>query len=148
MLRLSNLADYAVVAMVRLAESETRVSAAALAADTGIPAPTAAKLTVLLARAGLLASARGALGGVSLSRPPGAIRLTEIVEAVDGPIGLTQCLHEGADDCAIGSQCRMKPHWTLINRKVRGALSDVSLADLAQLPAPVTAHESRLKEPA
>ncbi|MGB3723886.1 MAG: SUF system Fe-S cluster assembly regulator [Pacificimonas sp.] len=136
MIRLSNLADYAVVAMVRLAEADSRMSAAALAEATGIPAPTAAKLTVLLTRAGLLDATRGAAGGVSLARTAQDVRLTDIIEAVDGPIGLTQCLHEGAEDCAIHSTCSVKPHWQTINRTVRSALSDVKLSDLIQVKEP------------
>ncbi|MBV7257312.1 SUF system Fe-S cluster assembly regulator [Pacificimonas sp. WHA3] len=138
-MRLSNLADYAVVAMVRLASAPERMSAGALSEQTGIPAPTAAKLTATLTRAGLLDSTRGASGGAALSRPASDIRLTEIVEAVDGPIGLTQCLHDGAGDCAIGVSCNVRPHWTIINQKVRSAFDDVSLADLMKL---------EIKEPA
>ncbi len=136
MLRLSNLADYAVVAMVRLAEDATRTSAARLAGETGIPAPTVAKLTVLLTRAGILESTRGAAGGVALASAPDQIRLSDIIEAVDGPIGLTQCLHEGAGDCAIHSTCSVKPHWQTINRTVRNALSDVRLSDLIEIKEP------------
>ncbi|MEM8826440.1 MAG: SUF system Fe-S cluster assembly regulator [Pseudomonadota bacterium] len=131
MMRLSNLADYAVVAMVALARSDVRMSAGRLAADTGIPTPTAAKLTVLLTKSGLLDATRGAHGGVSLARSAAGIGLVEIVEAVDGPIALTTCLHDGADDCVIGAACQVRPHWPVINRKVRAALSNVTLADLA-----------------
>ncbi|MGB7405787.1 MAG: SUF system Fe-S cluster assembly regulator [Pacificimonas sp.] len=136
MLRLSNLADYAVVAMARMANLDHRTSAAALSEETGIPAPTTAKLTKILAKEGLLDATRGATGGVALSRAPEDIRLTDIIEAVDGPIGLTQCLHEGAEDCALGSTCRVKPHFALINSRVRDALADVTLADLAKTKEP------------
>ncbi|EMD83561.1 SUF system Fe-S cluster assembly regulator [Pacificimonas flava] len=145
MIRLSNLADYAVVAMVALARSGDRLNAADLGQKSGIPAPTAQKLAGLLTRAGLLASVRGAGGGVHLARRPQAIRLTEIIEAVDGPIGLTQCLHEGAEDCIVGANCSVKPHWTLINARVRAALSDVTLAELMQR-APVAAGGASVHE--
>ena len=136
MLRLSNLADYAVVALVHLAEDGARMSAAALSAGTGIPAPTMAKLTGVLTRSGLLAAERGVAGGVSLARDPADICLTEVVEAVDGPIGLTQCLHDDAADCVIGSTCRVRPHWGVINARVRAALADVTLADLLKERVP------------
>lgn len=131
MLRLSNLSDYAVVAMVELARAGERLAAPDLAERTGIAPPTAAKLTGLLTRAGLLESARGASGGVMLALPAEAISLIDIIEAVDGPIGLTNCLHDGAENCCIGSTCAVRPHWPVINMSVKRALGEVSLADLA-----------------
>lgn len=132
MLRLSNLADYAVVALVELARADSRLAAPELAERTGIAVPTVAKLTGMLTRAGLLAATRGVGGGVELARSAQRIRLTDIVEAVDGPIGLTTCLHENASDCAIGSLCAVRPHWPLINARVREALAEVTLADLTK----------------
>jgi FeS assembly SUF system regulator len=130
-IRLTNLADYAVVVMTAAARAPgRRFSAAEIAALTGVPAPTAAKLTGILARAGLLASARGVAGGVQLGRPATAISIADIVEAVDGPIALTQCLHEGNHDCVLEAGCAVRPHWPVLNARVREALAGVSLADL------------------
>jgi FeS assembly SUF system regulator len=128
-IRLTNLADYAVVVMTAAARApDRRFSAAELAAETGVPAPTAAKLTGILARAGLLDSARGVTGGVQLGRGAAEISIADIVEAVDGPIAIAQCLHDKSSDCALESSCAVRPHWSLINVRVREALSDVSLA--------------------
>jgi len=128
-IRLTNLADYAVVVMTAAARApDRRFSAAELAAETGVPAPTAAKLTGILARAGLLESARGVTGGVQLGREAAEISIADIVEAVDGPIAIAQCLHDKPSDCALESNCAVRPHWSLINVRVREALSDVSLA--------------------
>ena len=132
MIRLTNLADYAVVVMTAAARApERRFSAAEIAAETGVPAPTAAKLAGILTRAGLLTSARGVTGGVELGRPAANISIADIVEAVDGPIAITQCLHEGNHDCVLEASCVVRPHWPLINGRIREALSDVSLADVA-----------------
>lgn len=138
MIRLTNLADYAVVVMTAAARchdprlSTVAVSAAAVAAATGIPAPTVAKLMGTLARAGLLVSTRGVAGGFHLARDPGAITVASVIEAVDGPIALTNCQQGMVSDCAIHGRCEVRPHWGPINRAVRDALSAVTLAQLVQ----------------
>jgi FeS assembly SUF system regulator len=131
-MRLSSLADYAVVMMRAAADhcGGTRVNAALLAAQTGIPAPTAQKLVSLLTRAGLLKAQRGAGGGIRLARPAAAISLAEIVEAVEGPIALTPCVDQGRHDCVLEASCTVRPHWGPVNDAVRGALGGVSLASL------------------
>lgn len=133
MIRLSNLADYAVVVMTAAARcDDPRLSAAAVAAHTGIPAPTVAKLMGTLARAGLLVSTRGVAGGFHLAQPPAAITVAAIVEAVDGPIALTACQEGEVSACALTGSCSVRPHWAPINSAVRSALLAVSLADLLQ----------------
>lgn len=133
MVRLSNLADYAVVVMCQMAmTSDTRPSAANVAAATAIPVPTVAKLLGTLSRAGLLVSYRGISGGFALARPAGEISVAEIVEAVDGPIALTHCTDPAPGQCSREGICSIKPHWQIINRTIRDALGTVSLADLVQ----------------
>jgi FeS assembly SUF system regulator len=132
-MRLSHLADYAVVLMTAAARypAGARLSATELAADTGVPLPTTQKLMGQLAACGLLSSARGAGGGFALARPAGDISLADIVEAVEGPIALTVCSgHEGPSDCALDAHCRVKPHIGVVGRAVRGALDAVSLEQL------------------
>lgn len=132
MIRLTNLADYAVVVMTAAAKSRgPRFSANGVASATGLPAPTVAKLMGSLAKAGLLASSRGVAGGFSLARPAHAITLADIVEAIDGPIALTACTHDAASDCAIEGACAVKPHLSIVTRTVREALKAVTLAQLA-----------------
>jgi FeS assembly SUF system regulator len=133
-IRLSNLADYAVVVMTAAAKSrDPKLSAAAVAAHTGIPAPTVAKLMGTLARAGLLVSTRGVCGGFHLGRAASDITVAAIVEAVEGPIALTQCQNGGeVSACALEGSCAVRGHWGPINIAVRNALLAVSLADLLQ----------------
>ena len=130
-MRLSNLADYAVVTMGAAARhcGGARTSAAELAAETGLPAPTVAKLVSRLTAAGLLRSTRGANGGLQLARPAAAITLADIVEAVEGPIALGAC-GDGATDCAVEERCAVRPHWPVVNQALRGALANVSLVQL------------------
>ena len=97
-----------------------------LAAETGIPLPTAQKLVSRLSLAGLLESTRGTGGGVRLARPPAAISLADIVEAVEGPIAMTTCVETGRHDCALEGCCQVRPHMGVVNGAVRGALAGVS----------------------
>jgi FeS assembly SUF system regulator len=134
-MRLTHLADYAVVIMTAAARRPAgeRLSAAALAAETGVPVPTAQKLMGKLAGAGLLVSVRGAGGGFALARPAERITLAEMVEAVEGPIAMTQCSgSEEASDCALDAHCRVKPHMSVVSNAVRGALAAVTLEQLAR----------------
>ncbi len=132
-MRLSNLADYAVVAMRAAAGhcGSQMWSAGQLADQTGLPAPTVQKLVSRLSAAGLLRSTRGANGGIRLARPAAAINLADIIEAVEGPIAMTQC-SDGPSGCTIEHTCGARPHWPQVNRAIRGALEGITLADLAK----------------
>jgi FeS assembly SUF system regulator len=138
-MKLSSLADYAVVLMTAAARrgtGEARLNATLLAAETGVPLPTAQKLVSRLSAAGLIESTRGAGGGFVLSRAPTAISLAAIIEAIDGPIAMTTCVDAERHDCALDGHCQVKPHWAVVNRAVRDALAGVSLADLARPTLP------------
>ena len=126
-MRLSNLADYAVVAMCAASRhcGGAKTSAGELAAETGLPVPTVQKLVSKLSAAGLLRSSRGAGGGLQLARPAAAITVADIVEAVEGPIALTACI-EGTD-CSVEHECLVKPHWPVVNEALRGALAAIPL---------------------
>jgi Rrf2 family protein len=134
-MRLTSLADYAVVMMAAAARhpAGARLSAGLLAEETGVPLPTAQKLMGRLAAAGLLSSARGTGGGFRLDRPVAQISLADIVEAVEGPIAMTNCIEGSAHDCALEGSCRVKPHLGAVNMAVRGALQGVSLASLSEV---------------
>ena len=131
-MRLSNLADYAVVTMCAAARhcGGARTSAGELAAETGLPAPTVQKLVSRLTNAGLLRSIRGAGGGLQLARPAAAITLADIIEAVEGPIALTACVD--GEDCKVNQDCRVRPHWPMVNAALRGALAAIPLTQLAR----------------
>ena len=139
-MRLSSLADYAVVILTAAARRHQEAggpgvpcSAAVIAAETGVPLPTAQKLVSRLAAAGLAESARGTGGGFRLARPASAISLADIVEAVEGPIQLTTCADGERHDCVLDHHCAVRPHWAVVNEAVRGALAGVSLATLSSV---------------
>jgi Rrf2 family protein len=137
-MRLTSLADYAVVMMAAAARhgAGARLSATSLSHETGVPLPTAQKLTGRLAAAGLLRSARGTAGGFTLSREAGGISLADIIEAVEGPIALTTCVDERRHDCALDGHCQVRPHAGFVNEAVRGALASVSLDQLTRSARP------------
>lgn len=145
-MRLTHLADYAVVMMTAAARRDCaqRLSAAELAGETGVPLPTAQKLMGRLAAAGLLTSIRGAGGGFALARPVASISLADIVEAVEGPIAMTVCSSgPEASDCALDAHCRVKPHMGIVGHAVRGALGAVSLDQLSRSPSPAGMEAAR-----
>lgn len=138
-MRLSAQTDYAVVMLAAAARHcgvSGRLNATLLADETGLPLPTVQKLVSRLSSAGLIESARGTGGGFRLARPPAAISLADIVEAIEGPIALTICVERGRHDCAIEQGCRVKPHWNSVNASVRGALAGITLASLSSHPVP------------
>ena len=139
MIILSKLADYGVIVATHLAiHSDRQANAAQVAAETRLPPATVAKVLKALAHAELVSATRGAAGGYRLGRLPGAISVAEVVAAIDGDIGMTQCsIH--ASDCERTTWCPTRPHWAAINRAVGAALAAVTLDDMispfAFLPA-------------
>jgi FeS assembly SUF system regulator len=140
MLRLSKLADYAVVVLIRLADGERTAARTGLdgavqtspciAAATGVPEPTVAKVLKALTCADLVVSQRGARGGYRLARSLAQISVTDVIVAVDGPIALTACVEGGAGGCEVQGVCAMKGRWEPVNDAVREALSAISLEDM------------------
>jgi FeS assembly SUF system regulator len=135
MMRLSRLADFAVVLMTHVAQNPHEIySAAEMAVATRLPAPSVAKVLARLCREGLLASVRGVKGGYRLQRPAAAISVGTIIRAVDGPVALTQCIRPGFGNCEVEAVCPSRRGLHALNLAVAKALEDVSLADIA-LPA-------------
>jgi FeS assembly SUF system regulator len=135
MLRLSKMTDYAVVILATLADAQGAFyNAPTLSERTGLPVPTVQKLLKILTRAGLLSSHRGASGGYSLLRAANEISVRHIIEAIDGPIALTDCVDGGIGHCSVQSLCGRKRPWERVNEAIRIALSGVSLADMHPAP--------------
>ena len=130
MLRVTKLTDYASVVLTVLAsDPATVLSASELADRAGLEMPTVAKLLKPLAQAGLVEGFRGANGGYKLARDAADISLVEIVEAMEGPLGMTECsVHSG--QCGIEHSCGVRANWRRINDVVADALRGVSLAQM------------------
>jgi FeS assembly SUF system regulator len=134
MLRMSKLTDYGTMVLAQLAAQPGRLSTAGeVASATHLGHPTVSKLLKSLVRAGLVVSERGAQGGYALARPAEEISAAEILDALEGPVAITEC-SATRGECDLESYCRVGAAWRRINRSIRNALCDVSLADLQLRP--------------
>lgn len=145
MLRVTRLTDYATLVLTVLAaEPGAVLSAAELAERAGLEAPTVAKVLKPLAQAGLVEGFRGVHGGYRLARAPEAIGLLEIVTAIEGPPGITECsVHDG--NCTLERRCGVRANWRRINDVVIDALRGVTLAQMLESPAPSRRIDLRLQ---
>ena len=136
-LRISRLTDYGTVLLAHLAGDHDSVcSAADVAAATGIAAPTVSKLLKSLAHADLVTSTRGANGGYQLARDPRLISAADVIDALEGPVSITEC--SSADShCDYEEVCCVGSSWKRINIAIRHALDEVSLIDLLRSNSPV-----------
>ncbi len=139
MVRISRLTDYATVLLAVLAaQPEGLHTAAALAQQTHVAAPTVSKLLKQLQRAGLVVSTRGLHGGYQLARPATQISAAAILDALEGPVALTDCA-VALGHCEIEQTCRVGRTWQRLNLAIRRSLGDVSLAQLAGID-PIHTH--------
>ncbi len=137
MLRLSKLTDYGIVLLTYLARHHERKTYTArdLSAESHVPVPTVNKVLKELSRAGLLVSHRGRSGGYGLARAPETITVAQIVAALEGPVGLTECT-------VMPGVCKLEPHcpdrapWRAVSKAIREALEKLSLAAMAHPPVP------------
>ena len=140
MLRITKLTDYATVVLCALADAPGRVHSAAELAETArLELPTVSKVLKPLAHAGLVTGFRGASGGYKLARAPAQISLIEIVEAIEGKLGLTECSGEHSS-CEHEPHCGTRGHWHRVNEVIAGALRNVSLAEMLPAPRPKPAR--------
>lgn len=132
MLRISKLADYAIVIMHCLSRQPQIVrSANDIAKQVHLTHPTVSKILKILFEAGLVISIRGAGGGYKLAKLPEAISLAEVISALEGAPSLTEC-GQTASICAQDGVCAIKHNWQVINRFILNALTNVTLADMAK----------------
>jgi len=136
MLRMSKLTDYGLVLLTHMAQDGApQRTALELAGRSRVPLPTVSKILKELSKCGLVASHRGRHGGYTLARPPDQISVAEVVEALEGPVALTECSTTDGG-CSLEPVCLAKRHWGPISRAIQRTLSRLTLAALA--PRPVT----------
>lgn len=128
MFRLSKLTDYAVVVLVQLSRAGVVQTSPGIAAKTGIPEPTVGKVLKAMMARGLVTSQRGARGGYRLTRGLADVAVSQVIEAIDGPIALTACVDGG--ECENGCLCPMRGRWDPVNGAIRAALAAITLADM------------------
>lgn len=131
MIKLSNLADYAVALMGVIAQRPDHIhSSVEMNQKTHIPLPTVSKIMGIMTRSGLLVSHRGLNGGFSVAKHSDDITIADIIEAVDGPVQLTNCLGTSGSDCDWEADCATRGHWDKINDAVKQALQSVTLTEM------------------
>ena len=135
-MQITRQADYAVRAVLHLARmgNTERAATSTVAKEQNIPPSFLAKIISQLSIAGLLHTSRGARGGVTLARDPQDITLLEVVEALDGPIQLNECV--GSDGvCTFDDNCPIKPVWCSAQEELVNRLKSTNFADLLVQPA-------------
>lgn len=137
MIRMSKLTDYGIVLLTHMAmgPAERVHTAQDLAEVSRVPLPTASKILKQLARAGLVVSHRGRKGGYSLARSPDDVSVADVICAIEGPIGITECGTEVAGACSLEAICAARSRWGPISRAIARALGGVRLS--AMRPGPV-----------
>ena len=136
MIRITRQTDYGILLLSHLASRPIHDvhTAKDAARRSGIPLPMASKILKALAKAGLLASHRGVKGGYSLSVHPDQISIAEVIQALEGPIGITECsFNPGA--CEQEGTCPVRSNWLRISDAVRDALDRIPLSSMA-MPQP------------
>ncbi len=133
-MQITRQADYAVRAMVYLAQRGERAATGQIAKEKSIPPSFLAKIVSQLSVAGLLETSRGARGGVSLAKPPHEISLLDVVEAIDGPILLNDCVGDGTS-CEYDDSCPLRPVWCDAQKMLLDHLSKATFAQFVQAPA-------------
>ncbi len=133
-MQITRQADYALRAVIYLSKlkPEQRAATSQIAQEQRIPPSFLAKIVSQLSVAGLLQTSRGARGGVSLARPPADITLLDVVEAIDGPISLNECVSCGGV-CSFGDECSMKPVWKETQAELVKRLKNISFDALIQV---------------
>ncbi len=136
-MQITRQADYAVRAMVYLAQhqSELKPSTGTIAKEKNIPPSFLAKIVSQLSVAGLLQTSRGAKGGVTLAKPADEISLLDVIEAIDGPILLNDCVADSTM-CTYDEDCPLKPVWCDAQKMLVDHLSKANFAQFAEV-APV-----------
>ena len=145
MIRMSKLTDYAILILAHLARSPGTLTAHELADRSRVPLPTVSKLAKELSKAGLVISHRGRNGGYGLARNADLISVAEIVEALEGPIALTECAKPGGRiDCEIEDTCVARATWDPVSRAIETALRGLPLSSIAPFRASEAAAPVRI----
>jgi FeS assembly SUF system regulator len=146
MLRITKLTDYAIIVLTHVAEEDqSQATARDIADRSKLPQPTVGKVLKTLARAGLVVASRGKKGGYTLAKPAKEISIADIIEAIEGPIALTECSDPAASTCGMESCCPVRSHWQKISSVVRRALQSLSLENLRQQDRGKSASEKLIQ---
>ena len=138
-MQITRQADYAVRAVLFLAQigPDERAATSQIAEEQKIPPSFLAKIVSQLSVAGLLQTSRGARGGVSLAKPASEVSLLEVVEAIDGPIMLNDCVVDHSQ-CAFGDSCPLQPIWCEAQSELVSRLANTKFDQFVDISTPMT----------
>ena len=138
-MQITRQADYAVRAVLFLAQigPDERAATSQIAEEQKIPPSFLAKIVSQLSVAGLLQTSRGARGGVSLAKPASEVSLLEVVEAIDGPIMLNDCVVDHSQ-CTFGDSCPLQPIWCEAQSELVSRLANTKFDQFVDISTPVT----------
>lgn len=130
MLRITKIADYGFILLAHMAQQDqdSLHNAKDLSENINIPLPTVSKVLKILTQGGVLKSHQGSKGGYSLTRPASKITAVEILEAIEGPLAITDCSSE--EGCE--RNCVVSPSWQRVNGTIIKVLKELRLADIAK----------------
>jgi Rrf2 family protein len=132
-MQITHQADYAIRTMLYLARLQPgdRVPTSKIASDDHIPASFLTKIVSQLSIAGLIHTSRGARGGIALARPADTITVLEVLEAIDGPVTLNECVGDPSI-CPFSSDCMLHEMWSEASIDLNNRLRQTNFAMLAQ----------------
>lgn len=131
MLRLGRLPDYGLVIVTTLVGADSLLTTNDLVQRSGIPLATVRKLLKYMVDGGLVESFRGNKGGYKLARPAAKISIADVIQAIDGPIFLTDCSNTYSNDrCSLEESCPLALKWCRLNNEIVGKLQSVSIQEI------------------
>ena len=131
-MKINKLTDYSIVILTNLVakDENAKHTAKELSEFSGIPLPTVTRILKMLSNKGILESQRGAQGGYELTKNSTEVSVAEVIEAMEGPIALTEC---ASDDCgcAFEPSCAVGKPWEKINKAGYDVLQNISLSHMS-----------------
>lgn len=138
MLKFSKKADYGLMALQYMASVQfgdvTRnriVNTKEIAEEHNIPVELLAKVLQTLAKSGIIESHNGPKGGYLLAREANAITIAQVLEAIEGPLGITDCYHDkDASSCSQLERCNIRTPLLKVQDSIYQLLNSMTVEDM------------------
>jgi FeS assembly SUF system regulator len=131
MIKVTRLADYAVSIIYAFSGSEKEIlSSQNIVEKTKLHKATVNKLLGQLVKKNFLEPFRGTRGGYKLKKGLDNISIRELIEAIEGPVLLTDCLNKNANNCNLFNVCNTKNIWSFVNTEINNTLENIKIKDI------------------
>ena len=134
-MKVSTKGEYGIRALIELAHRYGEVrptQSSEIAARQRVPESYLEQLLTTLRRAGFIRSVRGPQGGHALIRDPRDIRVSEVIEALEGPVMPSDCLEDSGSCSRGGTECAQREMWAAVREAILGVLDNTTIAELAE----------------